>query len=220
MSTYEFCFTCGNNKVLPNGEVCPDCNTGTNFEGFGDTRVCNFIPEDYARLKFDHSLVPSRIDSHALSVMTEISTKVPRCTWHSNVFLHSKPKSSKTVLAYSTITQLFLAGVSVFPLMDIKEIANIARDINNGFMYKHSQSSEYDITDLYESKYLFVKVNEADMDTINAMYSILDRRSRRGNVTIFLSIVTWASMLLADKTYRIGSLEGDGTLGTVRVVGG
>lgn len=212
----DFCFDCGNNKLLPSGEMC-HCVQQEVFEGF-DTKVCNFIPEDYGRLVFNESLLPTGLNKTLRFKMTKLYREISNLQLTSNVFLYSPPKTGKTVLAYSTMTQLIKKGVNCFPFTDIMEVNRIITEVDKGKSYLYRDLEGYDIDDIYKCKYLFLRVNESNRDVVNTIVSIVNRRSRRGNYTILLSVVPWNVLTIPDAIGTLKGLKGDGILGTIEVI--
>lgn len=212
----DFCFDCGGRRRLPNGELC-DCAEKSVFEGF-NAKVCSFIPEDYGRLVFSSGLLPDSVSPKVASRMSTLAREIATLQLNSNVFLRSDPKSGKTVLAYSSMVQLFKNGVRCFPLKDILELRRIMIELDSGKSYLYKDLDGYDIDELYTVKYLFVQITETSRDVTKAMLQLVGRRSRNGKQTIFLSSLPWNYVVEPDITGALRGLKGDGILGTIEVV--
>lgn len=214
----EFCFDCGGRGEKPNGEPC-GCVEKSVFTGF-ESQVCDFIPSDYGTLRFSDEMLPTETSMQYRSLMKKLYTEISALQFKQNIYVFSKPKSGKTVLAYSAISNLFSKGLPVFPLMDMSELRRIMNDIDNGRSYLHKENANYDLENIYKSKYLFIKLTDLANPTVSlmsSMYQIVDRRARKGNFTIFLSNYPWGYLDACDTQKTFTCLKGDGTLGTVKV---
>ena len=76
-----------------------------------------------------------------------------------------------------------------------------------------------DTDDWYEVPYLFLKIpTEVTQQIRSGISTIIDRRVRRGNSTIFLYNGSWGMLTYDDRFGTIKNLQGDGTFHTVEVI--
>ena len=97
----------------------------------------------------------------------------------------------------------------VLPLCDVMELRRMMFDYDMG---------RVNTADFYDVKYLFLKVPaEVTYQVRATMATIVDRRVRRGNSTIFLYNGTWSSLTYGDDSSILKGLQGDGSFSSLQV---
>lgn len=210
-----YCPVCGNVGIDPNtGQVC---NCKWNSDTFFNTVSCLSIPVQYQGLVFNKILVPNDLGEEYQNYLEKLYEDISmmRMQYH-NVLLCSPHQHSKTILAYSCIERLFRASMNVFPVCDIMEIRNILNAIDLG--RKPSYEYSDDPINIIEAPYLFIKLptwpNWECFDTLN---TVIGRRIRRGNSTVFLYSGSWSQLSYSDKSGALTQLKGDGSYSTLEV---
>lgn len=210
-------------------KYCPDCmNTGLdidnnpckcrfNAQSFYETVSCLTIPPQYRGIRFNKLLVPKDVHESYAKSLQDIYDGVVNCNFENrNVVIASPINHSKTVLAYSCIEALFRRGIPTFPVYDLLEIKRIILDMDLG------REQFYDVENpetLYTVPVLFVKIPRVtDWAVFDTFATLLDRRVRRGNSTIFLYDGVWNFLVNSDKSGTLAGLMGDGTYNTVEVI--
>lgn len=208
----KYCAKCGNSGfLLPDNRPC-DCRL--NVENFFSTVVCLDIPEQYQGMVFTPSLISLEMGDAYRNFMTSLHESIVSMKYrHKNMVICSPAATSKSVLAYCTIQELFRRDVETFPLYDIHEIKRILTDMD------FNRKQTYDVKDpekLLTVPYLFVRIpTYLTTETYDIIAMLLDRRVRRGNSTIFLYNGSWESMTRLDNMKIMASLLGDGSYGTI-----
>lgn len=185
-----FCAKCGNVGELPDGSRC-DCI----YSMGADTQEgvsCMSVPEAYRGVTFDSSLLPVTNTGHYYQkymqdlYLSIISIRLK----NKNLFISSPVKSGKTVFAYSCIERLFRKDVATFPYFDILELASIMKAVDIGKQPALIDDMEVEPLNVYKAPYLFVKMtSELNFAVFGTMAKLVDRRTRRGNVTDRKSVV-------------------------------
>lgn len=206
-----FCPKCGNTGILIDGTPC-GCRLNEDFLFNG--LVCMDIPEQYQGLSFNPALISVDMGDAYRNFMSNIYDSITSMKWKfRNMVICSPPSCSKTILAYCIIQTLFRKGIETFPMYDINEIKRIMTDMD------FSRKQTYSVKDpekLYLAPYLFVRIPTLiSLETYDAIATLLDRRVRRGNATIFLYNGTWESLTRLDSMGIMSSLLGDGSYGTL-----
>lgn len=209
----SYCPICGNTGVDIDGNPCT-CRF--NARSFYDTVSCLTIPPQYRGIRFSKLLVPKDVHESYATVLQDIYDKVITCKWENhNVVIASPINHSKTILAYSCIEALFRMGIQTFPIYDLLEIKRIMLDMDLG------REQFYNIEEpelLYATPTLFVKIPKlVDWAVFDTFATLLDRRVRRGNSTIFLYDGVWSFLVNSDKSGTLSGLMGDGTFNTIDV---
>lgn len=214
--------------MMPSMQYCPKClGTGLdidnnpcecrfNAKSFYDTVSCLTIPPQYRGIHFNKLLVPKDVHESYANVLQDIHDNVVGCKWSNhNVVIASPINHSKTILAYSCIETLFRNGIPTFPIYDLLEIKRIILDMDLG------REQFYDVENpeqLYTVPTLFVKIPRViDWAVFDTFATLLDRRVRRGNSTIFLYDGVWNFLVNSDKSGTLSGLMGDGTYNTIDV---
>lgn len=206
-----YCPKCGNIGILPNGEPC-GCKLNEDYLFSG--LVCMDIPEQYQGVSFNPSLIPSDMgDAYRNFMGATYESIVSMKMKYKNMVICSPPSCSKTMLAYCTIQTLFRKGIETFPMYDVNEIKRIMTDMD------FNRKQTYDVKDpekLLTAPYLFAKIPALlTLDTYDTIATLIDRRVRRGNSTIFIFNGTWESLTYMDSKGVMKSLLGDGSYGTI-----
>ena len=209
------CTKCGNSGYLVNGELC-DC--GITSKPVEDGKECITIPRQYRNIRFDKSLIPDVTGSgHYKNFLYKLYEDITSYKFEErNMLIGSPVKSSKTVFAYCCIQFLFKRDIPTFPLMDILEIKSIMYDIDNGKKSVILEGLDAVQMNVYSAPYLFVRItSQLDYSVFDAIATLLDRRTRRGNSTIFLFNGSWSNLAKADIAQKFVPYLGDGSFGTV-----
>jgi hypothetical protein len=97
----------------------------------------------------------------------------------------------------------------VVPLYDVLELRRMMYDYDMG---------RVNMADFYDVKYLFVKIPvELTFPARAAVVTLIDRRVRRGNSTIFIYNGSWHALTLGDDNGIISGLQGDGSFASLQV---
>ena len=202
-----YCPKCGNTGVKLDGSPC-DCLL-PNDTIYSDL-VGLEMPEQYQGVRFARALVPTDCGSYYGKVLEDLHSSITTMQLaNQNIIICSPPMHSKTIWAYSCIQNLFRQRAMTVPLFDVMEIRRK--------MYDYDMGRSGD-TDFYEVKYLFVKVPaEVTYQVRATMATLIDRRVRKGNCTIFLYNGTWASLTYNDEGDIIKGLQGDGSYSSLLV---
>lgn len=210
----SYCPNCGNTGIDIDGNPC-ECRF--NVKSFYDTVSCLTIPPQYRGIRFNKLLVPKDVHESYANALQGIYDAVVSCKLNNrNIVIASPINHSKTVLAYSCIEAMFRSGIPTFPVYDLLEIKRIILDMDLG------RDQFYDVENpelLYSVPVLFVKIPRViDWAVFDTFATILDRRVRRGNSTIFLYDGVWNFLVNSDKSGTLTGLMGDGTYNTVEVI--
>ncbi len=75
-----------------------------------------------------------------------------------------------------------------------------------------------DSADFYDVKYLFLKIPaEVTYQVRTTIATIIDRRVRKGNSTIFIYNGTWSNLTFGDEQGILKGLQGDGSFSSIKV---
>lgn len=209
----KYCPDCGNTGVDIEGNVC---HCRFNAKTFYDTVSCFDVPEQYRGLRFNGSLVASDMPTGYVNLLQDIQDKITLGRWeYKNVVLASPIGRSKTILAYSCLEQLFRDGCETFPVFDVLELKRMLLDMDL------CRPSVYDIPDpqrILTVPVLFTKIPRyGSWEVYDTITTLLDRRVRRGNSTIFIYDGSWAELTRNDKKGTLTGLMGDGYYNTLDV---
>ena len=210
----KYCVKCGNTHRNPiTGSPC-DCvwNADSFFNGVS----CVSIPEQYQGLVFNKALVPTDLGDSYTNALQDLYSNIVTMRWQShNILICSPHQHSKTILAYSCIERLFRASVPVFPVYDVMELRNIISAVDSG---REPSYKVDNVENLVEAPYMFVKLPMyPTWECFDTMNTILSRRVRRNNSTIFLYSGTWGQLTYGDKTGMLQQVRGDGSYSTIEV---
>lgn len=209
----EYCEICGGTGILLDGTPC-ECGRYTKDEGI----TCLSIPEAYRGNTFNPELLPlDRMNIFYKEYMEELYQKITTMRLRNkNIFLCSPMKTGKTVLAYACTEYLFKRNIATFPYFDILELASIMKAVDIGKDPILINSDEVEPLNVYLAPYLFVKMtSEINYQVIETIIKLVDRRTRRGNVTIILSHLSWSQIVERDPTKLFKTLGGNGSFGTL-----
>lgn len=189
--------------MLPDGTLC-SCRRPDDVI-FNDIRGVA-VPEQYLGLRFNPAVVPIDLNPSYARTLERLHTQITTQQLQShNVCICSPACHSKTVWAYSCIQNLFRQRVPVMPIIDVLEFRRLMNEFSDG-------------DDWYEVPYLFLRIPTEVTQQIRAtVVTILERRVRRGNSTIFLYGGSWGMLTYGDNFGTIKDLQGDGTFCSLEV---
>lgn len=202
-----YCPKCGNTGRMLDGTLC-DCILTTDTI-YADLSGID-IPEQYQGALFSRMLVPADCSDSYPGLLESLHKEITTMQLqHQNICICSPPAHSKTIWAYSCIQNLFRQRLPVLPLYDVMELRRMMLDYDLG------RTSE---SDIYSVKYLFVRIQAEVTHQVRAtITTLIDRRVRRGNSTIFLYNGSWANLTYGDETGLLSGLLGDGSYSSIRV---
>lgn len=210
----KWCPKCSNTGInIVTGEPC-DCKF--NVQSFYDSVSCMDIPEQYRGVIFNKALVPKDVHESYAEYLQSMYDSIITMRWKfHNVCLCSPIAHSKTILAYSCIEALFRHGIDTFPVFDILEVKRILLDMDL------CRKQLYEVTEpdkLITAPILFVKIPRViTWEVYDTMVLVLDRRTRRGNSTIFMYDGYWEQLVKLDNQGIVAGLMGDGAYNTLDV---
>lgn len=202
-----YCPKCGNSGRTLDGSLC-DCQLSKDTF-YADLQGID-IPEQYQGALFTKALVPNDcIDGYG-EILAKLHAEITTMQLqHQNLCICSPPAHSKTIWAYSCIQNLFRQRLPVIPLYDVMELRKMMMDYDTG------RSNEADILSV---RYLFVRIQaEVTYQVRATIATLIDRRVRRGNSTIFLYNGTWKSLTFGDESGLLKGLKGDGSFSSIHV---
>lgn len=210
----SWCPKCSNTGInIVTGEIC-DCKF--NVQSFYDSVSCMDIPEQYRGILFNKALVPKDVHESYATYLQSMYDSIITMKWKfHNVCLCSPIAHSKTILAYSCIEVLFRHGIDTFPVFDILEIKRILLDMDlcRKQLYEVAEPEK-----LITAPILFVKVPRViTWEVYDTMVLVLDRRTRRGNSTIFMYDGYWEQLVKLDGQGIVTGLMGDGSYNTLDI---
>ncbi|MCM1215089.1 MAG: hypothetical protein NC548_11280 [Lachnospiraceae bacterium] len=212
-SKEDYCIKCGNSGQDVDGNPCTCKYRVINFY---EEVSCIDIPEQYRGITFNKALLPLDMPESYGDYLTDLHDSIIRMRWrHRNVCLCSPVAHGKSVMAYSCIEQLFRKGIPTFPVFDVLEIKRILidTDLCRKLLYEVN-NPEY----LTTAPYVFIKIPRVPTwEIYDTAASILDRRVRRDNVTIFLYDGSWEQLIHGDRFNVLAGLQGDGTYNTLDI---
>ena len=211
MDTGAYCTKCGNTGVDIDGNPCT-CKF--DVEGYFGSVTCLTVPEQYQSVHFNKLLMSADMPEAYRNFMDNLHDDVINGRWKfHNMALCSPASSSKTILAYSCLQSLFRRGLQTFPVYDVMELKRIMYDLDMG------KKLLYDVKEpgaILESSVLFVRVpNALVREVYDTMYTLVDRRVRRGNSTIFLYNGSWEELTRLDYNGVIKNMLGNGAFTTI-----
>lgn len=210
------CEFCGGTHVLPAGGACPHCIDDTVFE---ITDYCLTIPHDYRGVQFNREALPDDLGEEYKATLDKVYKRVIDIkNSRRNYLIASPAKHGKSILCYSAIQILYQQHIPTFPLLDIGEMRRLMIDMELG-------STSYVLEDMdavpafiYTAPILFVRIpNMITFTTIDTILTLLDRRTRRSNATVFIYNGCIEEINKIDKYNKLKSLFIDGTSGTLIV---
>ena len=209
----KYCIKCGGDGIDGDGRPC-DCRK--KISSAYDAVCCMDIPEQYRGITFARELLPPDVDTSYGEFLQDLYRAIMSGILPQENYLIASPIGhGKTIFAYSCIEQLFRRGFSIFPIYDVLEIINILTNFDLG------RKQDYDISEpgqLCEVPLLFVKIPRVSRyEIFDAISMILDRRVRRGGITIFLFDGTYNYLSSLDRNHVLEGLVGDGHYTTVKV---
>lgn len=202
-----YCPKCGNTGRRLDGSPC-DCQLPT--DTIYNDLVGIDIPEQYQGVRFAQPLVPIDCGEFYSKTLDDLHKQITSMQLvNQNLCICSPPMHSKTIWAYSCIQNLFRQRLQVVPLWDVLEIRRRMYDYDMG----RTNDADY-----YDVKYLFVKIPAEVTQPVRAtIATLIDRRVRKGNSTIFLYNGTWANLTFGDEQGILKGLQGDGSFSSLKV---
>jgi len=210
----DYCKKCGNTGEDLNGNPC-DCQSLAL-----KARQINsvFVPTEYIGITFDKTQVTPVTEYYASDLESLYHSIVANGKITMSQYIASPPQHSKTLFVYSILQALSSKSIPIFPYLDIDEIARIIFDIDRDKASPYLKHLSVDPTTLYEVPVLFVKVPlRITPLTHEALYTIIDRRKRRGLGTIATSYVPWNEFVRKDFKNTIKSLSGNGQFNSIKI---
>lgn len=209
----SYCPLCMNTGVDINNEPC-SCRF--NAKSFYESVSCLDIPEQYRGIRFSKLLVSKDMPESYAEYLESIHDSITTNRWKNhNLCLCSPTARSKTILAYSCMESLFRYGNITFPVFDVLELKRIMldMDLNRKQLYEVENPEN-----LFTAPIVFIKVPRVTTwEVFDTMVTILDRRTRRGNSTIFIYDGSWEQLIKVDKMNVLTGLLGDGSYNSIEV---
>lgn len=206
-----YCTKCGNTGVDIDGNVC-SCRFDT--ESFYESVTCMSVPEQYQGIYFNKILVTPDMPEAYGHFLESVFNDIKDGRWKfKNIAICSPASTSKTILAYSCLQSLFRKGLQTFPVYDVMELKKIMYDLDMGKKLTYEVDNP---TYLMTCPYLFARVpNNLSREVYDTMYTLVERRVRRGNSTIFLYNGTWEDMTRIDYNSVVKGMLGNGTFTSI-----
>ena len=207
----KYCPVCGGLGVKLDGSPC-GCRMTT--ELFTMDLVSIDIPEQYQSVRFNKDAVDMSMGAMYADYLFKLWSDITSAKLkNTNILLCSPKATSKTIMAYSAIQELFRNGIPTFPIYDLLEIRRMTIDMDLGRKSKYTQDNPEDILTV---PYLFVKIPEfSNNEVFGTLTVLLDRRTRRNGCTIFLYDGSLTRLKDLDYRHIIESLAKDGSYGTL-----
>lgn len=207
-----YCTDCGNTGIRLDGTPC-HCQYGKRNTAHA-IQVLD-VPEQYYGLVFNMNLIPKDCGKDYIDYLSELHTKLSSNDMRGvNILIVSPINHSKTVMAYSVMSTLFRANVPTFPLLTILEYKRVLKALDYGMdteLVKETGNFE-------KAPIVFVKLPlYLTWDVYALLYDIVQRRSRRNLVTIFLYDGQLSVLEENDKQGVIKNMKGSGKLGTLLI---
>jgi hypothetical protein len=220
------CFSCGN--MGKKGSPCPECGKQSDslvLETEVTQDVSNILPEleslvipnyywgvswNSSLLWQDHQDKSNDISFQKFVGSVErlhtifVNNRLPT----SSIIIASKPRFSKTVLAYSCIQYALKSGYSVSPILDTAEVKRLIVLASENPKYK-PMGIEYEQYVNSDVVFITVQKDEYRRFCSQTILSIIDKRSRRGKSTIILSSYRLDDLCDGDKTGEFVNLFSD-----------
>lgn len=211
MAPIKFCYKCCNEGLDIDGNIC-ECRL--NVKSFYDTVSCLDIPEQYRGIQFNKMLVAKDMPEAYAEYLDSIHQEICSNRWKNhNLCLCSPTAKSKTILAYSCMESLFRHGVEIFPLYDVLELKRIMLDMD---LCRQQLYGTENPEKLFTAALVFIRIPRViTWEIYDTMVTILDRRVRRGNSTIFLYNGSWEQLIKLDKMNVLAGLLGDGSYNSI-----
>lgn len=200
----EYCPICGNKGIRPDGEPCK-CRV--QIEAIYDDMPGVDVPPQYVGLRFSSALVPQDLGPSYGSRLDELHMQITTNSLRNhNLCICSPSSHGKTVWAYSCIQNLFRHRTPVCPIVDVLEFVRMMNEFR-------------DKEDWYDVPYLFLNIpTEVTQQVRSGIVTIIERRVRRGNSTIFLYDGSWGMLTYGDRFGTLKNLQGDGSFHSVDVL--
>lgn len=209
----QYCGDCANKGILLDGSVC---HCRVNVQSYYDRVDCLDIPEQYRNIPFNKLMLPKDLNVAYGRFLEDTHNKILQRQYkYCNLIVCSPTNHGKTIWAYSILEGLFRAGIPTFPLMDVLELKRILIDMD----LSRKQMYEVDKPErMFTVPYLICKIPRIPTwEVYDTVLTLIDRRTRRDNSTIFLFEGSWHDLTNSDKKGLLVNIIGDGTYGTLKV---
>lgn len=218
------CPSCGGKPFA--GETCKVCDSGAVLDKLfltetvpAEQKDALFIPTKYHSEKFQaHKLIENHTnlkDSKSFNKYVKYLDRILAQTETgslqlSSLYIHAPSGFGKETFAYTLLQVGMLAGLTVFPYLDLSEVSRLITAYESGNRKDDIvKSIGYSDVDLYTAELCVLKVPHFDsLNSYKVMLAVIDRRARRGLPTIILSRYSYKYFTSFD-TYK----EVDGILG-------
>lgn len=209
VETAEMCIKCGNTGVCADGSRC---NCGASSKDLILPTRLN-VPMQYQNVKYSSCFVKDRLRNtfgvFMEKLLGDIDTRLYSVC--QNYIICAPPNSGCTVWAYNVIGTLYTKGILMPDLMDLMQVRSILFDFYNK---KNSEQSEL----IDKAKMMIVRLPmDLPSKFPETVSTIIDRRVRRGNSTVFLFRGNRNDLLSQDTFGKLAALEGDGCFNSVRI---
>lgn len=207
----KYCPVCGGTGVKLDGTPC-GCRMS--MELLTSDLVSLDLPEQYQGIKFVKDAVDSGMGSYYADYLLQVYSDVTSMQMkNTNILICSPKATSKSVMAYSAIQELFKKGVQTFPIYDLLEIRRMTVDMDLG---RRSQYTMDNPEDILKVPYLFVKFPAfGNNDAFSIMATLIDRRTRRNGCTIILYDGSLTRLKEMDYKHVLDGISKDGSYGTL-----
>lgn len=207
----NYCPVCGGSGTKLDGTPCGCRMT---HELFTSELSMLDIPEQYQGIRFNRDAVDITMGTGYADYLYQLFGDVVSMKLkNKNILICSPKATSKTVMAYAAIQELFRRSIPTFPVYDLLEIRRMTVDMDLGRKSKYTQENPEDMLTV---PYLFVKIPEfANNDIFGTLSILLDRRTRRNGCTIVLYDGSLKRLKDLDYRHIIESLDKDGSYGTL-----
>lgn len=205
----EKCLKCNGTGITVEGTKC-DCQASMEVK----IPIVLDIPLQYQDIQFEPDLVPMNMPREYGITLDDILEVIKtKGSYPSNLLICSPPNTGKTVFAYTIFRYQYLRGLKVLQLIDLIEAREIL--MSNGF----DEDSQLNKSRLVEAPIVVIKI---PLDLPNkfaeTISTIIERRVRRGGITIFLYGNSSRNLLAQDKYGTLKSLIRDGSYNSVKLI--
>ena len=206
----KYCPICGGTGIKLDGSPC-ECRVN-DIVLYKDVNMID-LTEQYQGIRFHSGLIQNMPDFYKKYMKDLYDNIISLSLKHTSILLCSPAFTSKKVMAYSAIQELFSKGVSVFPIYDLLEIRKITidNDLNRKKTYTVDEPEK-----ILTVPYLFVIVPNFPANEVYQTLSVLiDRRTRRNNSTVLLYDGSLDTLKKTDYLHILDNISGDGSYGSL-----
>lgn len=221
------CYTCGDTgSTAQNPNFCPACGRKANTK-YADTdivaeelfQLSDYIPQEYKNEKFDVNRL--RVDHMDLKdnqgfkfyadSLEKVSSRIQNGELLPKSMLIYAPQGfSKNHFVYSCLVNAIESGLTAIPYMDTLEIKRFVDSYEQNHLkddmiryYKHLTDMKIYTADLCIVK---IPVGLKYVEAYQTMLMLLDRRSRKGKTTVFISRYPLKTLVAMDMNKELISL--------------